>query len=117
MAEVKLILPMPPSTNHMYVSVGRHRKILSKEYNTFKARVKDIWEEQGSPKLKGRLEFSMALYFDSKRRCDLDNRVKALFDSLNGYLYDDDSQIDVLFIKRAGFNKQAACVVVVKEIT
>lgn len=116
MAQVVLTLPMPPSTNHMYVSVGRHRKILSKEYNAFKAKVKDIWEDQGKPKLKGRLELSVALYFDSKRRNDVSNRIKCLEDSLTGHLYDDDSQIDKLYVERAGFNKPAACVVIVKEM-
>lgn len=101
----------------MYVSVGKHRKILSPEYNTFKAKVQDICQSEKVSKFKGRLDFSVALYFADKRKCDLDNRIKTLFDSLNGILYDDDSQIDILYVKRAGFYKpKGACVVLVKEI-
>ena len=35
-----------------------------------------------------------------RRRRDLDNLAKAVLDGMNGVLYDDDSQIDNLIIRR-----------------
>jgi len=37
-----------------------------------------------------------------RRRRDLDNLAKAVLDGMNGVLYDDDSQIDNLIIRRGG---------------
>jgi Holliday junction resolvase RusA-like endonuclease len=40
------------------------------------------------------------LFFGDRRKRDLDNVGKSVLDSLNKLLYDDDSQIDELYLSR-----------------
>jgi Holliday junction resolvase RusA-like endonuclease len=44
---------------------------------------------------------SIAFYFATKRRRDLDNQNKLILDALTGIAYDDDSQIAELHLYRA----------------
>jgi hypothetical protein len=46
---------------------------------------------------------------------DIDNPNKAILDSLQGYLYDNDQQVWKLTIERAEKIKGGGCVVTVKE--
>jgi len=46
---------------------------------------------------------------------DIDNCGKAICDSLQGYLYEDDQQVWKLTIERAEKIKGGGCVVTVKE--
>jgi Holliday junction resolvase RusA-like endonuclease len=48
----------------------------------------------------GRDRFVGSFYFETKRRRDLDNQNKILFDALSGIVYDDDSQISELRLRR-----------------
>lgn len=47
-----------------------------------------------------RFSLSLHLYFNDKRKRDLDNCAKSITDALIGVVYDDDSQIDELYICR-----------------
>lgn len=49
---------------------------------------------------EGRFSVTVLFYFDDKRIRDLDNCVKAVTDALNGVVYKDDAQIDVLHAYR-----------------
>jgi len=44
---------------------------------------------------------TLKFWRENRRLCDLDNLVKSALDSLNGIVFEDDSQIDVLFAARA----------------
>lgn len=59
---------------------------------------------KGKP-LTGDIEVSVALFFGTKRRADLDNFGKLLYDSLTGVVYEDDSQISVMHTYRS-FDKE-----------
>ena len=54
---------------------------------------------QGKP-LPGEIVLSVTFYFKTKRRRDLDNQNKILFDALSGIVYDDDGQISELRLRR-----------------
>jgi len=45
------------------------------------------------PKFDGPVRVEMAFYRETRRRCDLDNLSKSVWDALNGVAYDDDAQI------------------------
>lgn len=60
---------------------------------------------------------SIILTFDTKRRQDISNRIKALEDALKGLLFKDDEQIDVLYVKRGQPADESSCVVMVRELT
>jgi Holliday junction resolvase RusA-like endonuclease len=65
------------------------------------------WEAKtqwkGKP-LTGDVKLAITLYFGTKRRADLDNFNKLSLDALTGIVYEDDSQIAELHLKR-GYDK------------
>jgi crossover junction endodeoxyribonuclease RusA len=64
-----------------------------------------------------RLQMQVTLYPRDKRKQDIDNRIKALWDALaNAGVYDDDSQIDVLIVQRGEIRKGGGCLVLIEEI-
>ena len=63
-----------------------------------------------------RLQFQVTLYPRDRRIQDIDNRIKALFDALEGWAYDSDSQIDVLIVNRGEIRKGGGCLVMIDEI-
>lgn len=54
--------------------------------------------------LTGDISIKMDLYFGTKRKCDIDNFNKLVFDALTGIVYEDDSQIVELSIIK-GYDK------------
>lgn len=111
-----LNLPLPPTVNH-YIKSSGHRRYLSKEAIEFKKQVADYVSDYKVPKLgDARIEMHITIHFANKRRQDLDNRVKSLWDSLGGNgagVFDDDSQIDVLFLQRGAIKKGGGCLVMI----
>lgn len=87
-----LTLPVPPSANNYWRSC-RGRVFKSKEAIQYKETAQYLAKKQGfTEPLTGALSVSMRFYRERKSG-DLDNRFKCLFDSLNGILWKDDSQI------------------------
>lgn len=71
-----LILPLPPSLNHAYITTRTGKRIMTNECRSYKEAV--IWEIKGKirkpfPKLKS---LSLFFYFPNYRRADTDNREK-----------------------------------------
>ena len=96
-----LNLPFPPSVN-TYYRRGAHTTYMSKGGREYKAKVADYIAESNSPKLgSARLRFEIVLWPKDKRKYDIDNRIKALLDSLqDAGVFDDDEQIDELVVYR-----------------
>jgi crossover junction endodeoxyribonuclease RusA len=113
---IVLNLPLPPSINSYWGFHG-HRRFINKEGVAFKKAVSDYISEFRTPKLgKARLEVEVVLYPKDRRIQDIDNRIKSLFDALsnNGAgVFDDDSQIDVLIVKRGEVRKGGGCLVLI----
>lgn len=109
-----LNLPLPPSVNS-YRTIFRGRMGISKAGREFKEKVSDYVAEYNVPKLgAARLEMKVTLYPRDKRKQDIDNRIKALWDALcDAGVFDDDSQIDVLFIQRGEIKKGGGCLVMI----
>lgn len=53
-----------------------------------------------TPPMEGRVAVLIIFYFGTKRKVDLDNFNKIVLDSLTGIAWVDDSQIDLLMLKR-----------------
>ena len=113
---IVLNLPLPPTVNH-YIKSSGYRRYLSKEAVEFKQQVADYVSEFRVPKLgDARIEMHITIHFANKRKQDLDNRVKSLWDSLGGNgagVFNDDSQIDVLFLQRGEIIKGGKCLVMI----
>ena len=91
-------LPFPPSTNtywrHIMVR-GSPRTVLSAKGRIYRKQVHHVLAEdhRGLERLTGPLRVTMELHPPDKRRRDLDNYSKAVWDALEGIVYEDDSQI------------------------
>ena len=87
-----LELPLPPSLNQSYGVTcikGRGQMYAKKEVKAWKQQVADICALHDLEPLEGWFEMTVWVYF-AKRGCDLDNRLKALKDALEGFAYRND---------------------------
>jgi crossover junction endodeoxyribonuclease RusA len=91
---------------------------ISKAGKEFKAQVSDYVVEYQVPKLgQARLEMQVTLYPRDRRKQDIDNRIKALWDALaDAGVFDNDEQIDVLMVQRGEIKKGGGCLVYIQEI-
>ncbi len=91
---------------------------MSKAGKEFKAQVSDYVVEWKVPKLgTARLEMQVTLYPKDRRKQDIDNRIKALWDALaDAGVFDNDEQIDVLIVQRGAIKKGGGCLVVIDKI-
>ena len=93
---------LPPTVNMMYRGLHGHRfktqdTLAYQNYVTDKLR--KLWHSR--PPYDGRAEFAITYHTHSRRRWDIDNRVKALQDCLSlAGVIKDDSQIDKLMVER-----------------
>lgn len=112
-----LNLPLPPSINNYWGQAG-HRRYVSKAGVAFKEAVSNYVAEYSVPKLgTARLEFQVTLYPKDKRKQDIDNRIKALWDALaDAGVFDNDEQIDVLIVQRGEIKKGGGCLVFIDTI-
>jgi crossover junction endodeoxyribonuclease RusA len=91
---------------------------ISKAGKEFKLQVQDYVIENAVPKMgQKRLEMQVTLYPRDRRKQDIDNRIKALWDALtDAGVFDDDEQIDVLMVQRGEIRKGGGCLVMIDEI-
>lgn len=112
-----LNLPLPPSVNS-YRTIFRGRMGISKAGREFKEKVSDYIAEYKVPKLgSARLEMKVVIYPRDKRKQDIDNRIKALWDALtDAGVFDDDEQIDVLIVERGEIKKGGGVLVFIEML-
>ncbi len=91
---------------------------ISKAGRKFKLQVQDYVLDNAVPKMgQKRLQMQVTLYPRDKRKQDIDNRIKALWDALtDAGVFDDDEQIDILIVQRGEIRKGGGCLVMIDEI-
>ena len=103
-----LILPFPPSVNHYYRRVGP-RTLISRQGREYRRVICGLLAPGGGdkkPPRTGRIALCMDVFPPDRRRRDLDNLLKSVQDSLaQTGLYEDDSQIDLLLVRRREVKK------------
>ncbi len=108
--ELALVLPLPPSVNHLYATVNG-RRVLSRTGRDFKATVTEVitlWQEQQPGSLsfttllqRRYLSLTLVFYFVSPLRRDLDGGLKIAQDALCEALgVNDNLVVDVRLTKR-----------------
>ena len=116
---IRLELPYPPSANTYYRNVGG-RVLISKKGREYRKRVAECVLVQGQVQkpLTCRLGVHVYLYPPDGRKRDLDNACgKALLDSLEkAHVYEDDCQIDLLYLYRMKVVKGGKVTVMVGEV-
>ncbi len=107
---LRIILPLPPSVNNQYVTVGR-RRVLSAPAKAFNS---DVAKSIEALRASGQLPFereralvdtslSVALtyYFETPRKRDLDGGLKITLDALSRALgFDDRDIVDLHLAKK-----------------
>ncbi len=91
LTEMKITLPYPPSLNRMYRSV-KGRVLLSKDGRQYKSNIEQICTVKRIKPFSGEVSVKVDL-FRPEKRGDLDNSLKALLDSIQGFAYHNDAQI------------------------
>lgn len=112
-----LNLPFPPSVNTYYRNF-RGRMVMSAQGREYKVKVADYLIESKAPKFgNAKLRITMVLRPRDKRKIDIDNRIKAVLDSLqDAGLFDDDYQIDELTIMRGEPIKDGKLIAMIEQI-
>lgn len=111
-------LEFPPSTNTYYRRAG-NKIHLSASGRRFKEdSAIDVFAALGRVEpLTGRIGVQLELAAPNKTRdTDIDNRVKATLDALQGILFVNDGQIDQLIVRRLPIAKPGYCDVIVSEL-
>ena len=112
MIKFKATIPyLPPSVNSYWQRNRNGSVRVSQRGKQFKNNVADyvFWECDipETPVFKtDQIKINLTLNFKENRKRDIDNYCKAIFDSLTGILWDDDSQIVSLHIDRNIGTKQ-----------
>ena len=95
-------LPYPPTVNRYYRNVG-FRTLISREGRAYRRHACALLGGNGprKPPADGRIALAMDAFPPDRRRRDLDNLQKAILDALaHGGIYADDSQVDLLVVRR-----------------
>ena len=113
----RIELPWPPSVNTYWRHVGA-RMLISKPGRQYRQSVElAVLIAGGRRNLLGRLSLQIAATPPDNRRRDLDNVLKAPLDALaKSGVYEDDSQIDELVIRRLKPSKPGRLVIEIREI-
>lgn len=115
--ELRLSLPWPPSTNHLFINAGGKR-VTSKDYAAWQREAGWTLQAQRPGKFRGPVTIDIELCPPPKaRRFDLDNRSKALLDLLVKHEVIADDNADLVrevSIKRV--ETGAPCTVVVRSV-
>lgn len=99
---IKLTLPTPPSANRYWRTVVNRKTLRAMTFVSEEAKkYKRILAQTVPPDalIIGEISVSVEFY-RAQRSGDLDNRLKCLFDALQGVVYANDSQIVEIHAKR-----------------
>jgi crossover junction endodeoxyribonuclease RusA len=96
----------------------RGRTVLSKGGRDYKLKVQEYVTVNNIQKLgTARLQASITIFPRDKRKIDIDNRIKALNDSLQeAGVFDDDEQFDLIIIKRGEIKQGGACTITISTL-
>lgn len=95
MARYAFTAPYPPSVNRIWRRAGHvtYKTREAKDYtDALQGAFLQCYGAMPSRLLEGPLKVTLSLYRPQKRG-DIDNPTKGCLDSMNGFIYEDDSQI------------------------
>lgn len=104
---VELTTPVPPTLNHNIGARGKSR-YMTAAYKDFLWSVAEEWARRRPSNWDAstRFEIVIKLHFATRRKCDIDNRIKPLLDALTrAGVWDDDAQVDAIKVRRGGVDK------------
>lgn len=106
----ELTLPYPPSINSYYGRTRSGHVYIKEKGLNYRKFVVDNFKT--SQTLDCKLQLEVFLFPPDHRKRDLDNILKCLLDSFtHAGIYKDDSQIDILIVRRKEVVKNGSCIV------
>ena len=112
-------MPFPPSVNKMFPTGKNGRRFLSERGKAYRQEVYALTLEQHGifKPFTGPLKATVELVPPDRRKRDIDNFNKALFDSLkHANVYMDDSQIKQLHLFMREKGDEPSCTIILEEI-
>ena len=116
---MRIKLPWPPSLNSQWRSDWRGWTYVTKETRKFRDAVKRLFPEPGLLfEDEDKIRVTILLHPPTRRKLDVDNRIKPVLDALQGFVYSDDFQVDDVRGVRRGkdSNKQGYANVIITKI-
>ena len=104
---MRLILPVPPSVNHMYIGSKRVMDKVAREWcSTAGWRIK-MWtrEAKWAKTIDTWLYADMWFFMPDKRKRDSHNTLKILLDVIEGFVYENDFYV-MPRIQQVGYDKE-----------
>lgn len=86
-------IPYKPDSMNTHWRRGNNVTYLSKKGREFRDNIQQFIKSQKYKTFKDKIKVKIELCFKSKRERDIDNYFKAILDSFNGFLYEDDKLI------------------------
>ena len=86
------VLGIPLSAQASSHSRGRWQE-------TVRAAAEEDWES-GTPPISGEVSVTIIYFFEGETDLDVDNIAKPILDALNGLIYEDDSQVSQVTIRK-----------------
>lgn len=92
--------------------------MLSRAGRDYKIAVQEYVVDNNVPKFgDARLHAIISIFPRDRRKIDLDNRLKAIFDALqDAGVFDDDSQFDLIEVARGKIKTGGGCTVIINAI-
>ena len=94
---------LPPTVNHLYRTGRTGYRYKTAGGRKYQEQVSFLLAQkwQGRPAYSGEVDLRIEFIVKSRRKWDIDNRVKALQDCLNmAKILQDDSQVQILHVER-----------------
>ena len=103
---IDLVLPWPPSVNRYWRSVNG-RVLIAASGRRYRTDVELVMRLSGRVGVgSSPVNVSIDAYYPDARRRDIDNILKAPLDALtHAGMWDDDSQVQALSIRKAGMDR------------
>ena len=114
---LEITIPFPPSLNSYYRHVG-HKVLISARGRAYRTEVVTIIRMMRLKRFNDkRVIVSIMMHPPDKRRRDVDNYLKVVFDSItHSGLWSDDSNVDKLSIERGEIVREGRMVVRIAEM-
>ena len=115
---IEINLPWPPSVNHVWRRVGS-KTLLSAEGRKYREAVGQhcLLCRIAGKRLEGRLSVKILVNPPDRRRRDIDNLTKVPLDALtHAAVWEDDSQIDELYIRLDEIKKGGTITIQITEL-
>lgn len=115
MKRFEAVIPFPVSVNDMHF-LCRGGLVLSTKTRDFYAAINKQFDGQEIDLMTYRLRATVYFHESDKKRRDINNYTKTLFDAFEGIVYKDDRQIDETVLYRAEIMPEPCCRVIFEEI-